>query len=294
VPADRQPDTWRAWIALALAVAGIAWSAIFVRWAGIPGVASAFYRVSIAAGVLVPWRIARGATRQVSRRAVGLALAGGVFFALDLAFWNTAVMRTNATIASLLGNGTPIFVGLMTWAVLRRRPNASFWMGLALAALGCAAIASADLFRVRSAHAGSLSGDALAVTASVFFAAYLTTTERIRATMDTLTFSTLAIAGSVATLAVICVANHVPLAGYPPRTWAALVGLGLVSQLGAYFALVGAMGRLPATVTSVGLLAQVPCTAVLAILLLGEPLSSLQIAGGAVVLAGIYVVTRSR
>jgi drug/metabolite transporter (DMT)-like permease len=203
-------------------------------------------------------------------------------------------MRTNAAIASLLGNGTPIFVGLMTWSVLGRRPNAGFWTGLALAAVGCGAIASADLLRVRTTHAGSLEGDAMAVAASVFFAAYLTTTERIRATMDTLTFSTLAIAASVATLAVICLASGVPLRGYPPKTWVALAGLGLVSQLGAYFALVGAMGRLPATVTSIGLLAQVPCTAALAILLLGEPLSPIQIAGGAVVLAGIYVVTRNR
>jgi drug/metabolite transporter (DMT)-like permease len=49
---------------------------------------------------------------------------------------------------------------------------------------------------------------------------------------------------------------------------------------------------LPATLTSVGLLAQVPLTAVLAIPLLGEPLHPAQIAGGALVLAGIYIVNR--
>lgn len=295
MPPDVKPDGWRAYGALALAVGGIAWSAIFVRWAGIPGVASAFYRVLIAAAVLVPWRFLRGATRPApARGAVLLALAGGVFFAFDLAFWNTAVMHTNAAIASLLGNNTPIFVGLMTWAFLRRRPHAGFWMGLALALGGCTAIAASDLFRTGAPHAGSLQGDVLALTASVFFAAYLTTTERIRANMDTLTFSTLAIASSVITLAVACLVLRVPLWHYPGRTWAALAGLGLLSQLGAYLALVAALGRLPATVTSVALLAQVPCTAILAVLLLGEPLSRLQIVGGVVVLAGIYVVNRER
>jgi drug/metabolite transporter (DMT)-like permease len=110
--------------------------------------------------------------------------------------------------------------------------------------------------------------------------------------MDTLTFNTLAIAGSIVTLLALCVALRRPLAGYPPRAWLALVALGLVSQLAAYYALVYALGHLPATITSVGLLAQVPCTALLAWLLLGEPLTALQIAGGAVVLAGIYVVNR--
>jgi drug/metabolite transporter (DMT)-like permease len=108
--------------------------------------------------------------------------------------------------------------------------------------------------------------------------------------MDTLTFNTLAIAGSIVTLLVICIALGVPMTGYPARTWLALAGLGLVSQLGAYYALVYALGHLPATITSVGLLAQVPCTALLAALLLGEPLTATQIAGAVVVLAGIIVV----
>ena len=52
-----------------------------------------------------------------------------------------------------------------------------------------------------------------------------------------------------------------------------------------------ALGHLPATVTSVAVLAQVPLTALLAAALLNEPLSTSQMAGGLVVLSGIYVVT---
>jgi drug/metabolite transporter (DMT)-like permease len=53
-----------------------------------------------------------------------------------------------------------------------------------------------------------------------------------------------------------------------------------------------ALGHLPATMTSASLLAQVPSTAFLAWLLLGEQLTATQIAGGAVVLLGIFVVNR--
>ena len=280
----------RAYAALLVAIAGITWSAIFVRWAGVPGTASAFYRVLIAGAVLIPWRLARGSSRTVSTRARWLAVAGGVFFALDLALWNTAVLRTHAAVASTLGNNTPFFVGILSWLVLRQRPRASFWTGLALALAGCLLIMSADLRR--GAAGGSLTGDLFALGASVFFAAYLMTTERIRTSMDTLTFNSLAIAGSIVTLFVLCLVLGLPLTGYPPRAWLALAGLGLVSQLVAYYALVYALGHLPATITSVGLLAQVPSTAILAMLLLGEPLTTVQIAGAAVVLAGIYVVNR--
>ena len=288
----RERSTLLAYLALAAAIAGISWSAILVRWAEIPGSASAFYRVLIAGAVLMPWRLARGATRPPPHRAaVWTAVAGGVFFALDLALWNTAVLRTQVAVASILGNNTPIFVGLMSWFVLRRRPRAPFWIGLALAMAGAVAIMSVNL-RSGDGGTGSVSGDLMALAASVFFAAYLITTERIRATMDTLTFNTLAIAGSIATLLAVCLALDLPMTGYSTRTWLALAGLGLISQLGAYYALVYALGHLPATITSVGLLAQVPCTALLAALLLAEPLTAIQLAGGAIVLAGIYVVNR--
>jgi drug/metabolite transporter (DMT)-like permease len=289
----------RAYGALVLAVGGITWSAIFVRWAGTPGPVSAFYRVLIAAAVLIPWRLAvtpkpraaasnTAAPRMDRARARWIAFAGGVFFALDLALWNTAVMHTEAAIASLLGNLTPVFVGLLSWVVLARRPRRSFWIGMMLALIGCVLIVGAHLDA--TVAAGTLIGDAIAILASAFFAAYLLTTERVRVAMDTLTFNTLAIAGSVVALSAICVALGFPLTGYPSRTWLALAGLGLISQLGAYYALVYALGHLPATVTSVSLLAQVPGTAILAMLLLGEPLSAAQIAGSAIVLAGIYIV----
>jgi drug/metabolite transporter (DMT)-like permease len=285
----------RAYAALVLAVGGITWSAIFVRWAGAPGPVSAFYRVLIAAAVLIPWRLAvtpkpRAASALPQRRARWIAVAGGVFFALDVALWNTAVMRTQAAVASLLGNLTPVFVGLLSWIVLARRPQKPFWAGLVLSLIGCSLIVSAHL--EGTIGAGTLTGDVLAIVASAFFAAYLLTTERVRGAMDTLTFNTLAIAGSLVTLGVICVALGFPLLGYRPQTWLALAGLGLISQLGAYYALVYALGHLPATVTAVSLLAQVPGTAILAALLLGEPLSAIQIAGTAIVLAGIYIVNR--
>ena len=283
---------WLAYAALAAAIFGMAWSPLFVRWAGVPALAAAFYRVLIAGLVLTPWRLSRRPPRFPAIRTTSLALLGGAFFAGDLAFFNSAVLRTSAANAVLLGNNAPIFVGLGTWLFMRRRPHAAFWTGLALALAGCAYIVLADAAKGSAAAQDSTTGDLLALTAAVFWAASMLTTEHGRAEMDTLTFNTVAVAGSVATLLVACAALRVPLWGYSGRTWAALLALGFISQLAAYFALVYALGHLRATVTSVSILAQVPLSALLAALFLGEPLSSAQIAGGLIVLAGIYVVTR--
>ena len=284
--------------ALLVAVLGISWSAIFIRWAAVPGPSSAFYRVFIAAVVLMPLSAVALATSQQrrqrlrsgGRRAATLAVLGGALFGLDLALYNTAVMMTTAAEATLFGNNAPIFVGLGTWMLFRRRPQRTFWIGLALASIGAAVVMIAG--PAGEAPQGSTTGALIALTASIFFAAYLLTTEHVRGALDTLSFSTLAITGSLVTLLIVCLAFGVPLGGFSRSTWAALLALGLISQLASYFALVHALGHLPATVTSVGLLAQLPLTALLAVPLLGEPLHASQAAGAALVLAGIYIVNR--
>ena len=95
-------------------------------------------------------------------------------------------------------------------------------------------------------------------------------------------------------LLIACLVLRLPLAGYRPTSFAALIALGLVSQVGGYLGVTYALGTIDATITSVALLAQVPVTAVLAAMVLHESLSPLQVAGGGLVLYGVYVVLRPR
>jgi drug/metabolite transporter (DMT)-like permease len=146
----------------------------------------------------------------------------------------------------------------------------------------------ADLSR----HAKFGLGDVMALAAAACFAVYLLATEQIRAHTGTLEFLRLAILSSTIFMFLFTLILRVPLAVTDRRTWLALLGLGLVSQLGGYLALTYALGHLPATITSVSLLSQGPLTAVLAALLLGEALSIYQIVGGALVLVGIGLANR--
>jgi len=276
------------YVALVVGILCISWSAIFVRWTDVPGVTSAFYRMLIPAVVLLPtWFFDRNSARVDSRTLAIIAL-GGLFFALDLALYNTSILKTSAANATLLGNDTPIFVGVFTWMFLGRRPNAAFWLGLVLAIAGSLVIVWGDLAR----HVKLGWGDTMALAASAFFAVYLMATERVRTTTSTLVFLRLAIISSAVFLLAFNLALRIPLTVPAGHSWAALLGLGLISQLGGYLALTYALGHLPATVTSVSLLAQGPLTAILAAILLAEPLGSSQIIGGALVLAGVGLANR--
>jgi drug/metabolite transporter (DMT)-like permease len=282
------PGRTKAYLALIAGILCIAWSAIFVRWTSIPGPASAFYRLLIPAIVLLPTWLLPGKRTRLSARSYAIIMIGGLFFALDLAFYNTSILQTNAANATLLGNNTPIVVGLLSWLIFKKRPGRSFWIGLGLAVLGALVIVRSDLAR----HASFGLGDAMALAAAACFAVYLIATEQVRTHTNTLEFLRLAILFSTVFMFLFAVSLRVPLTVPDHRSWLALLGLGLISQLGGYLALTYALGHLPATITSVSLLSQGPLTAILAALLLGEPLTGPQILGGALVLVGVGLANR--
>lgn len=279
------------YLMLAFGIVCIALSAIFTRWAGVPGTVSAFYRVAIAEVALaLPFArtVARGHVSR-DRRVWLLALGTGIFFALDLGLWNTSLFLTPVANATLLGNDAPLLVGLGALILFHERLRKLYWIGLALALAGMGLIVGKDVL----AHSQLGGGDLLAMSAGVAYAAYLLATQRIRAKMDTL--SSLFIPGLAGMIMLLGfnLALHRALWGFSAHAYLALLGLGLVSQVAGWLAINYALGHMPASIVSVTLLGQPVLTALFAVPLLGETLTGNQIAGGIVALAGIYLVNRS-
>src|SRR5579859_3133874 len=279
----------RAYAALALGVLCIGFSAIFTKWAGVPGPVSGFYRVALATIVLAPF--AGGGVRRVTGaggRILGLALLAGVWFAGDLAVWNTALLYTSAANATLLGNTSTLWVSLWSLLVLHERLRGPFWMGMALALGGAALIVGPDL-----QMAGTLGlGDLLAMGSSLFYAAYLLTTGRVRRSAGTLEYMWLSSFGANGVLLVYCLATGLALGGFSPATYGALLALGLISHVAGWLSINYALGHLRASVTSVSLLAQPVITALISVPLLGEGISWAQLGGGGLVLLCIYLANR--
>ena len=77
---------------------------------------------------------------------------------------------------------------------------------------------------------------------------------------------------------------------WPAHGW--LVTLALTSQVLGWLLIAVALPRLPASLTSVVLTVQPVCSVLLGIVLLGEEPAPLQLAGVAVIVAGIVIATR--
>ena len=279
----------RAFAALIFGVLCIGFSALFVKIAGVPGPVSAFYRLVFAGAVLLPWWLATRPSLP-GRGDLLLTLAGGAFFAFDLTLWNSGLLLTSAAAATLLANNAPVWVGLGALLIFRERLAARFWTGLACAMGGMVLIVGSNAVGVPEMNRG----DILSIGASLFYAAYLLTTQRARSRTDTLTFMTISVAAGAGIMLVVVLSLGLPLAGFSGTSWAALAGLGLVSHLAGWLAINYALGHLRAAAVSVTLLGQAVVTTLVAMPLLGEYLAAGQAAGGLLVLTGIYLVNSRR
>ncbi len=278
-------------VALLAGVLAISWSAIFVRWAQMPGVASAFYRLLIASVSLWLMWLIRKPGQSLPRlslprgTSLWLALLGGAFFAGDVACYNVAVLRTTAGGATFLGNNAPVLLGMFTWIATRKLPSARLGAALTVGSLGGWLIVWVDHLHT-PARTG---GDGFALLACLFFALYLFATARVREQVDALTLATLSATSSAVCVLLFALVRHTPLGVPGWSSLASLVGLGLVCQCAGYLCVTYALGHLPATSSSVVLLAVAPLSAALAWLCFREPMAWTQWAVGGLILTAVWL-----
>jgi drug/metabolite transporter (DMT)-like permease len=279
----------RIYLALVAGVIIISFTAILTKWADAPGPVSAGYRMVVSALVLaIPFMRKVRRWDADSRSHVGWGMLGGLWFALNLGFLNSALLLTSATSATLLDNTAPIWVGLGAMVVFRERLPLKYWLGGGVALIGVAVVTgflSAPGFVLNQ-------GDLLALVGSAFFAGYLLTTQRARRGLDPLSYLWLVVATAAVALLGASLALGMPLVGYPPRMYWALIAQGVICQAGGWLLINYVLGHLAASTAVIVLLAQPVVTGLLSIPLLGESLAGRQVSGGALVLVGIYLSLR--
>lgn len=270
----------------------IALSPIWVRVSEVGPTASAFWRVTLAVPLLwVLFSFISKGRKTLDKSEFKPLLFTGVAFAGDLAFWHWSIQYTSVANSTLLANLASIFVTLAAWILWKQRPSGLFLTGLASALLGVGLLVRASLGFSPTA----LLGDALGVVTAMFYAWYLLSVKGLRE-RGAATLQLMAVTTTITAVILLPVAL---LSGEPllPQTgtgWLKLLGLAWVSHAAGQGLIAFALAQLPAAFSAVGLLLQPVIAALFAWLLLAEPLSVLQCAGGSVVLFGIYLAHRGR
>lgn len=274
----------------ALLVGGMAigFAGIFMRLSDVNPLASAFWRMALAAPFLWAWAFAvRKQDRAAGKRthfSLVLLLAG-VHFAADMALWHLSLRYTTVANATLLSNFAPIFIALWLWLVHRTRFARVFIVGMVLALVGAALLVGPNA----SGGQDKLLGDSLGLGSAIFYAAYQLVIKGARGNYSTARL--MAWSTTVTGLALLPFALLLPGPFFPAQAigWLPLLALALVAQIGGQTVIAYAFAHLPASLSSVSLLIQPLTAAVAAWLIFQEAILPLQMLGGALLLWGIYL-----
>ena len=273
----------------------IGFAGILMRLSDVNPLASAFWRMALAAPLLWAWaaRVApadRAAGRD-TRFSPALAWSG-LFFAGDMALWHMSLHFTSVSNATLLSNFAPVFIALWMWFAWRARFSRVFSVGMLIALAGAVMLVRPHASGVVRPDANQPLGDALGLASAVFYAAYQLVIKDARSRYSTARL--MAWSTAITGLALLPFALAAPGLFLPAQAtgWLPLLGLALLAQIGGQTVIAYALAHLQASLSSVSLLIQ-PLTATLAAwLIFGEAIGFLQAAGGALLLWGIYLSKR--
>lgn len=278
------------YVALAIGISALSLSAMFVRWAEAPGPVTGFYRLLISTILLTPLFLRQQKQlAPIEKKYLIFPIIAGIFTAFDFAFWNSSLKYTTAANATLLGNTAPLWVALIALFIFRERLRVIFWFGLVIALTGAVLVMGSDFLH----HPALGLGDLMASAAAVFYASYQLTTQRGRKYIDPFRYIWLVGVSATVSMFLINLVMGNSFTGYPAQTWVIFFVTAIVSQMIGYLAITYALGHLPASIVSPTLIGQPILTALLAIPLLGEMPNTTQWIGGAIALAGIYIVNQS-
>lgn len=285
----------RASPALALGLFGVSWSAVLVRLAGAPAPVAAWWRILFSLLLVVPLALrpaSRRALAELSARDWTDLVASGVCLGFHLVLWFAAVRATSVASATVLVSATPVFVAVLSAVWLREHPRRGEWVGIAVAALGSAAVGWSDT----GSTSAALGGDLLALVAAVAAALYFILGRRLRSRLGLWAYVAPVYVAAAAVSLAGAGLSDAPLTGYRPAAWACFLGMAAGPMLLGHTSFNWALEHVRAYVVSLVMLLEPVTATLIAVLVLGSgevpPVASA--AGAAALLLGVAVVLRSR
>lgn len=258
-----------------------------VRLADVGPVAAGFWRLTLAAPVLIVLALRAGPVPALPRRVWWMLAAGGLFFAADLATWHAGIHRTRLANSTLFGNISAFLFPIHGFIVARRGPTRTQGLALALAFSGLLLL----LGRSYELSSRTLAGDLFCMLAGVFYTGYLIVVGRGRARLGA--WQTLAVA-TVAGMAPLLLAALAMGEHVWPGDFTPLLLLALGSQVAGQGLTIYAIGKLPPLVIGLGALLQPVVAAIVGSAMYGERLTLADILGATAVATALVLVRAGR
>ncbi|MDX2265156.1 MAG: DMT family transporter [Hyphomicrobiales bacterium] len=281
------PDISKALLLVAAGGALTGFSPILVRLSEVGSLSTAGWRMAFAALAFAPF--ARAVTSSSRGRAPWVLVLAGLFFAVDLGFYHSSLQLTSVAHATLIVNMAPVVAlaaGLIAFGERLGK--------LKLAALAVSVGGAALMTAGRADVGGTLIGNSLAVAGMFGYAFYLISVKRASAQFDAATIMAWSSAVAAAALFIAAAIAGETLLPQTAYGWLVVIAMGLVTHVAGQGLVAVGMRGAPVGLASIVLFTQPVMAAFAAWVIFDETMGPVELAGVALVLAGIALASQSR
>lgn len=277
---------------IVVGVIGIAMSAIFVKYSQAPASVTAAYRLLWTVLLLTPAALGKKEYRKeiahMGKKSILLSVFSGIFLAAHFALWFESLQHTSVASSTTIVCTEVIWVALGYCLFMRGRLSLPAVLAIGVAVVGSVLIAWSD----SGSEGGHLYGDILALIAAIVEAVYTLIGRKVRRNTSTTAYTYVVYVSCAATLLGVCLFQgenlfaygiSAPVVGLLLAVFSTILGHSVFSWCLKYFS--------PSFV-SASKLCEPVVAAVMAGFLFGELPKPLQIAGGVLILGGVYYYSR--
>lgn len=277
--------------AVAVGVLAVSAAAILIRLAEAPALAVAFWRCALGVAILLPLAIARR-ERFPRGRTLYVVLASGVALGAHFGFWVSSLDYTSVAASVVLVSNTPVFVAILAYFIFGEKTSLLSFAGILVALAGTAVIAQDG-----SVGSAAVFGNALAILGAITFTVYVLVGRSQRSAAEpvgVLPYSIVLYSAAALALLPVALLAGDRIWGYSGEIWFWLWMIALGPQILGHTVFNWALRYVEASVISGTILAEPVVSALLAWLILSEKPGLATALGGAVVLAGLFLLLRGR
>jgi len=295
-------------LAMFTAILAVSTSSVFIRFAqrDAPSLVIAALRLTFATLILAPLALTRHRQelRSLTRSDVLLGLVSGLFLAVHFATWISSLEFTTVASSVVFVSTGPLWVALLSPFLLDEHLSHVAMVGLSLAFVGGSLVGLADACTwnaglqcpdiARVLQGRSMWGNFLALVGAWAVSGYLIIGRKLRAKISLIPYIFIVYGMAAAGLIVAMFASGETPWGHPLPAYFWIFLLAAFPQLIGHSTYNWVLRFIPASLVAITTLVEPIASAILAYFILRETPASGVIIGGALILSGIYLTSRSK
>lgn len=269
-------------------IISISLSAIFVKLSDAPSTVMVMYRMFLASLLLLPICIKyRKSLFQINRKEWFAIILAGVFLAAHFGLWFESLNHTTVASSTLILALQPAIALIGGLIFFKEKIDIRLLIAMLIAFIGVVIVGGGNL----DLGQGVLLGNFLSFLAVIFIVCYLLIGQRNVKSVNHWIYSFLVFLVAGVTMMIFNLIGNVPLIGYTANDWIVFILLAIFPSA-AHIIFNLLLKYVNTTTISMSTLGEPIGASILAIFLLNEMITTIEIVGGIFIILGIFYFLR--